>query len=104
MQITAQKFVAKMIILGMFIIGAFIMAPLTAFATPLVSAAWLSEQLDDENIIVIDLRNKIDNGNYETFLEGYIPGAIHSNYLTDGWRVAAMALLGCCLKQKNLKA
>jgi thiosulfate/3-mercaptopyruvate sulfurtransferase len=94
MQITAQKFVAKMIILGTFIMSAFIMAPITAFATPLVSAAWLSEHLNDENITVIDLRNKIDNGNYETFLEGHIPGAIHSNYLTDGWRVGRDGIVG----------
>ena len=66
---------------------ALVIAPVVAFASPLVSPAWLSENLDDAKLVIIDLRNKIDEGSYETFLEGHIPGAIHSDYLKDGWRV-----------------
>ena len=63
---------------------ALVIAPMVAFASPLVSPAWLSENLDDNKLVIIDLRNKIDEGSYETFLEGHIPGAIHSDYLKDG--------------------
>ena len=41
---------------------AFVMAPMLAIASPLVSPAWLSDKLDDEKIVIIDLRNKIDKG------------------------------------------
>ena len=71
-----------------------VIAPMVAFASPLVSPAWLSEKLDDDKVVVIDLRNKIDKGSYETFLEGHIPGAIHSDYLKDGWRVGRDGVVG----------
>ena len=73
---------------------ALMIAPLVAFASPLVSPAWLSENLDDAKLLIIDLRNKIDEGSYETFLEGHIPGAIHSDYLEDGWRVGRDGVVG----------
>jgi thiosulfate/3-mercaptopyruvate sulfurtransferase len=73
---------------------ALVFAPMVAFASPLVSPAWLSENLDDNKLVIIDLRNKIDEGSYETFLEGHIPGAIHSDYLIDGWRVGRDGVVG----------
>ena len=73
---------------------ALVIAPMVAFASPLVSPAWLSEQLDNSIVVVIDLRNRIDRGSYETFLEGHIPGAIHSDYLKDGWRVGRDGVVG----------
>ena len=73
---------------------ALVIAPVAAFASPLVSPAWLSENLDDAKLVIIDLRNKIDEGSYETFLEGHIPGAIHSDYLKDGWRVGRDGVVG----------
>jgi thiosulfate/3-mercaptopyruvate sulfurtransferase len=73
---------------------ALVVAPMVAFAGPLVSPAWLSENLDDDKLVIIDLRNKIDKGSYETFLEGHIPGAIHSDYLKDGWRVGRDGVVG----------
>ena len=73
---------------------AMVIAPVVAFASPLVSPAWLSENLDDAKLVIIDLRNKIDKGSYETFLEGHIPGAIHSDYLKEGWRVSRDGVVG----------
>ena len=73
---------------------ALVIAPVVAFAGPLVSSTWLSKKLDDDKVVVIDLRNKIDKGSYETFLEGHIPGAIHSDYLKDGWRVGRDGVVG----------
>ncbi len=73
---------------------ALVIAPVVALASPLVSPAWLSENLDDAKLVIIDLRNKIDEGSYETFLEGHIPGAIHSDYLKDGWRVGRDGVVG----------
>ena len=61
---------------------------------PLVSPQWLVQHLDQADIRVIDLRNQIDGGSYETWLEGHIPGSIHSDYLQDGWRVGRNDVVG----------
>ncbi len=71
-----------------------VIAPMVALASPLVSPAWLYEKLEDDNLVIVDLRNKIDKGSYETFLKGHIPGAIHSDYLKDGWRVSRDGVVG----------
>ena len=56
-------------------------------STPLVSVDWLSKNLQVPELIIIDLRNSLDGGGYNTFLEGHIPGSIHSDYMQAGWRV-----------------
>ncbi len=55
---------------------------------PLVSVDWLSKNLQTPELVIIDLRNSLDGGGYDTFLEGHIPGSIHSDYMKAGWRVA----------------
>ncbi len=57
-----------------------------AAAQPLVDAAWLAEQLDEPDLVVLDIRNRIDGGSEEVFRAGHIPGAVYSNYGEDGWR------------------
>ena len=66
----------------------------TALAQPLVSADWLSANLSDDKLVLIDLRNKLDGGSYETYLEGHVPSALHSDYLKDGWRVGRDDVVG----------
>ena len=61
-----------------------VLTTLTAFAQPLVSTKWVHDNLDTNSVIPIDLRNKIDGGNYQTWLEGHIPGSVHSDYLRGG--------------------
>ena len=61
---------------------------------PLVDAAWLSSNLDKENLVVLDVRNRIDGGSAETFAEGHIPGAVYSNYASGGWRVKRDGIVG----------
>ena len=74
----------------------FVIAAMSAAiaATPLVDAAWLENRLGNDGIVLIDLRNKIDGGSYETYLEGHIPSALHSDYLKDGWRVGRDDVVG----------
>eukprot|EP01155_Anaeramoeba_flamelloides_P031648 Anaeramoba_flamelloidesa89910_34.p1 GENE.a89910_34~~a89910_34.p1 ORF type:complete len:311 (-),score=43.86 a89910_34:472-1404(-) len=55
---------------------------------PLVSPEWLAGHLNDGSVKVLDIRNRIDGGSAAVFAEGHIPGAVYSNYLSDGWRVA----------------
>lgn len=63
-------------------------------ATPLVGVDWLAANLDNDDVVLIDLRNKIDGGSYDTYLDGHIPSAIHSDYLKDGWRVGRDDVVG----------
>jgi thiosulfate/3-mercaptopyruvate sulfurtransferase len=65
-----------------------------AWAKPLVDVEWLAENLRIDDVVLIDLRNKIDGGSYDTYLEGHIPSAIHSDYLQDGWRVGRDDVVG----------
>jgi len=69
-------------------------AVMSAQAAPLVDTGWLAGKLDDDKVVLIDLRNKLDGGSYETYLEGHVPSAIHSDYLQDGWRVGRDDVVG----------
>ena len=57
-----------------------------AAAKSLVEADWLAANLGSPDLVVLDIRNKIDGGSREVFEKGHIPGAVHSDYLKDGWR------------------
>ena len=46
--------------------------------SPLVDVSWLKSRLDSPGIVVLDVRTP-PNG-------GFIPGAVHSDYATAGWR------------------
>jgi len=60
---------------------------MAADAQPLVSPAWLNAHLRDQNLVVLDIRSAIDGSKPETFAQGHIPGAVHSDYDKAGWRV-----------------
>ncbi len=65
-----------------------IAAPVAAADTqPLVSAQWLNSHLRDSKVVVLDIRSAIDGSTPETFAQGHIPGAVHSDYDKGGWRV-----------------
>ena len=89
-----------------FLFAALLWAGLAGAATaqPLVETGWLAERLDDQKIVLIDLRNKLDEGSYETYLEGHIPGAIHSDYLKDGWRVGRDDVVGLLPSEAEFQA
>jgi thiosulfate/3-mercaptopyruvate sulfurtransferase len=55
-------------------------------AKPLVDADWVHAHKDDQNVVVLDVRNDITDDSRETFEQGHIPGAVYSDYLEAGWR------------------
>jgi len=57
-------------------------------AGPLVSVDWVTENLGKDGIVFLDVRSQRD---YKTF---HLPGAIHTNYGQDGWRVKKGAVKG----------
>ena len=81
-----------------------ILFSLKLFATePLVSVDWLKNNLSNENLIVLDIRNKIDGGSKETFEVGHIPTAVYSNYLEDGWTTTIYGIKSKLPPEKNLE-
>lgn len=75
-----------------------------ATAQPLVDVDWVAGNLDNENVVLIDLRNKIDKGSYETYLDGHIPSSLHSDYLKDGWRVGRDDVVGLLPTEAEFEA
>lgn len=53
---------------------------------PLITVEWLAQHLRDPSLVVLDIRSAIDGGSAETYAQGHIPGAIHSDYDKGGWR------------------
>ncbi len=51
---------------------------------PLVDAAWLNDNLDA--VVVLDIRSGRAE-NQDPYASGHVPGAIHSGYGQDPWRV-----------------
>ncbi|MCE8034106.1 sulfurtransferase [Billgrantia tianxiuensis] len=55
--------------------------------SPLVDAEWLDAQLDNDDLVVLDVRSAIDDGGDRAAFEtARIPGSRYSNYAEDGWR------------------
>jgi thiosulfate/3-mercaptopyruvate sulfurtransferase len=55
--------------------------------SPLVSADWLTERLGAPDLLLIDIRSAVDGGGKEAYLQAHVPGAVHTDYAKDGWRV-----------------
>jgi thiosulfate/3-mercaptopyruvate sulfurtransferase len=56
---------------------------------PLVSPAWLAAHLSDPSVLVLDIRSAVDGGGRPAFEAGHVPGAVHTDYVQDGWRAVA---------------
>ncbi|WP_298365544.1 rhodanese-like domain-containing protein [Azospirillum sp.] len=54
--------------------------------SPLVTPAWLSERLDHPNFVILDVRTPPSGG--------FVPGSVHSDYATSGWRATIGAAPG----------
>jgi thiosulfate/3-mercaptopyruvate sulfurtransferase len=54
---------------------------------PLVTPEWLAAHIADRNLLIIDIRSVVDGGARGAYEAAHIPGAIHTDYAKDGWRV-----------------
>jgi thiosulfate/3-mercaptopyruvate sulfurtransferase len=52
---------------------------------PLVSAQWLAAQSGD-GLCVLDIRSAVDGGGAAAYEAAHVPGAVHTDYVKDGWR------------------
>ncbi len=77
---------------GFAVLCALLQAPAVPAATaeeappPLVDVAWLLENAGRDDLVVVDVRSELSEGNEAVYRAGHIPGAVYSNYLTAGWR------------------
>ena len=71
---------------------------------PLVDVDWIKANADREDVVLLDIRNKIDGGSAETFAKGHIPGSVHSDYLKDGWRTKVDGVIGQVPMAESLEA
>ncbi len=53
---------------------------------PLVSPQWLAAHASD--VCVLDIRSAVDGGGAAAYEQAHVPGAVHTDYVKDGWRAA----------------
>ena len=71
---------------------------------PLVDVDWIKANADRDDVVLLDIRNKIDGGSAKTFAKGHIPGSVHSDYLEDGWRTTVEGVIGQVPSTRKLEA
>ena len=70
---------------------------------PLATVEWLSRRLSDPDLLVVDIRSA-ESGGRRGFEAGHVPGAIHSDYAADPWRVARDGAGGLLPEPEQLAA
>ncbi len=69
-----------------------------AAAEPLVDAAWVKAKAGSPGIVFLDLRF------IRAYEAGHVPGAVHTNYGRDGWRVTRKGVAGMLPEVGKLEA
>src|SRR5713226_4918688 len=50
---------------------------------PLVSTAWLADQMGNTNLRIVDTRWRGDGSGHKRYVAGHIPGAVHLDWHSD---------------------
>lgn len=77
---------------------------LASAADPLVDAAWLKDHLGDSNLVVLDIRDVEDGSSADLFAKGHVPGAVHADYATSGWRTTVDGVPGMLPPTADIEA
>lgn len=75
---------------GLALTGAAHAEPLTD--KPLVDAQWLAQNLGNDKLIVIDIRDVVQD--VDPYAQGHVPGAISARYSEAGWRTTVNNIPG----------
>jgi thiosulfate/3-mercaptopyruvate sulfurtransferase len=70
---------------------------------PLVSAQWLAAHSRD-GLRVLDIRSAVDGGGAAAYEGAHIPGAVHTDYVKDGWRATKGMATGLLPDKAHLAA
>lgn len=54
--------------------------------SPLVSPEWLATHPASGDVRVLDIRSAVDGGGRDAYEQAHVPGAVHTDYVKDGWR------------------
>lgn len=60
----------------------------------LITAEALAEHLATPDLVILDIRSSVDGGGKAAFEAGHLPGAVHTDYVADGWRAKVGAAPG----------
>ncbi|MEZ5931865.1 MAG: sulfurtransferase [Alphaproteobacteria bacterium] len=71
---------------------------------PLVDVDWIKANAARDDVVLLDIRNEIDGGSAEIFVQGHIPGAVYSDYLKAGWRTEIDGVIAQAPRQDQLEA
>jgi thiosulfate/3-mercaptopyruvate sulfurtransferase len=74
-----------------------------AMTDPLVSAQWLAAHSRD-GLCILDLRSAVDGGGAAAYEAAHIPGAVHTDYVKDGWRTTKGMASGLLPDAQHLAA
>jgi len=68
---------------------------------PLVSVQWLAAQSRDA-LRVLDIRSAVDGGGAAAYEAAHVPGAVHTDYVKDGWRATKGMATGLLPERAHL--
>lgn len=80
-----------------------VMAAPALAAEPLVDTDWLKNNLDDNSLVILDVRNKLAQSGKDDYLKAHIPGAIWSEY-PGFWRTERDGVTGVLPSVEKLEA
>lgn len=69
---------------------------------PLVDSAWLTSQLGNPSLVVIDIRDAVEGKN--PYDAGHVPGAVNARYSEYGWRTKVNDIPGMLPAPEQLEA
>jgi len=72
-------------------------------ATPLVDSNWVNAHLNDDNVVILDIRSPVGGSSKDDYLKGHVPGAIHSAY-PGPWRTTRDGVDGVLPSVEKLEA
>jgi thiosulfate/3-mercaptopyruvate sulfurtransferase len=72
-------------------------------ADPLVSSQWLAAH-SRGGVLVLDIRSAVDGGGSAAYEAAHVPGAVHTDYVKDGWRATKGMATGLLPDDQHLAA
>ena len=69
---------------------------------PLVDAAWLTENLGNDNLVVLDIRDAVEGA--DPYAAGHVPGAIAAPYSVVPWRAKINDIPGMLPPPEQIEA
>ncbi|MCB1969822.1 MAG: sulfurtransferase [Geminicoccaceae bacterium] len=69
-------------------------AGLPAAAGPLIGPDELAARLGEDHLAILDIRSQPRDASQDVFAQGHVPGAVHGDYVTGGWRTEVDGVVG----------